>query len=110
VALNPATPAALLEEILPQLDLVLVMTVDPGYAGQAFLEGVLPKVKRVRGMIERLNPDCELEVDGGIDPKTAPQAARAGADVFVAASAIFRHPRGIEAGVRALRESLSQAI
>jgi len=110
VALNPATPAALLEEILPELDLVLVMTVDPGYAGQAFLEGVLPKVRRVRAMIERLNPDCELEVDGGIDPDTAPKAARAGADVFVAASAIFQHPQGIEAGIRALRESLSQAL
>ncbi len=110
VALNPATPAAALEEILPRLDLVLVMTVDPGYAGQAFLEGTLPKVKRVREMIERLNPDCELEVDGGIDAETAPRAARAGADVFVAASAIFQHPQGIEAGLRTLRQSLPQAL
>ena len=109
-ALNPATPAALLEEILPELDLVLVMTVDPGYAGQAFLEGVLPKVQQVRETIRTKNPGCELEVDGGIDPKTAPKAARAGADVFVAASAIFQHPQGIEAGVRALRQSLSQAL
>ena len=110
VALNPATPAAFLEEILPKLDLVLAMTVDPGYAGQAFLEGVLPKVRRIREMIQTENPDCELEVDGGIDAETAPKAARAGADVFVAASAIFQHPQGIEAGIRHLRQSLSQAL
>lgn len=110
VALNPATPAIVLEEILPELDLVLVMTVDPGYAGQAFLEGILPKVKRVREMIQKRNPGCELEVDGGINTITARKAAEAGADVFVAASAIFQHPEGIEAGIQHLRESLSQAL
>lgn len=110
VALNPATPAAFLEEILPELDLVLVMTVDPGYAGQAFQEGVLPKVRRVREMIRKGNPGCELEVDGGIDAETAPKAAEAGADVFVAASAIFQHPEGIEAGIRHLRQSLSRVL
>lgn len=107
VALNPATPAASLDVILNDLDLVLVMTVDPGYAGQAFIEGMLPKIERVRGMIEERGIDCELEVDGGIGPETAPPAVAAGADVLVAASAIFQHPEGIAAGVRRLRESLS---
>lgn len=106
-ALNPATPAAALDVILNDLDLVLVMTVDPGYAGQAFIEGMLPKIERVRGMIEERGIDCELEVDGGIGPETAPLAVAAGADVLVAASAIFQHPEGIAAGVRRLRESLS---
>jgi ribulose-phosphate 3-epimerase len=106
VALNPATPAAALDVILNDLDLVLVMTVDPGYAGQAFIEGMLPKIERVRGMIEERGIDCELEVDGGIGPETAPLAVAAGADVLVAASAIFQHPEGIAAGVRRLRESI----
>ncbi len=110
VALNPATPAALLEEILPELDLVLVMTVNPGYSGQAFLEGVLPKIRRVRQMIDRIHPSCALEVDGGIDATTAPRAAQAGADVFVAASAIFQHPQGIAAGLRLLRQSLATVL
>ena len=106
VALNPATPPSALAVILDDLDLVLVMTVNPGYAGQAFLEGMLSKVRRVREMIEERGVTCELEVDGGIGPETAPQAVRAGADVLVAASAIFQHPQGIRAGVRQLRESL----
>ncbi len=110
VALNPATPLSALEEIWPELDLVLIMTVDPGYAGQAFLEGTLPKVARARSLIEERGLECELEVDGGISPETAPRAVRAGADVLVAASAIFRHPEGVTAGVRALRESVERAL
>jgi len=106
VALNPATPPSALAVILDDLDLVLVMTVNPGYAGQAFLEGMLSKVRRVREMIEERGIVCELEVDGGIGSQTAPQAVRAGADVLVAASAIFQHPQGVRAGVRQLRESL----
>ena len=110
VALNPATPLTALEEIWPELDLVLIMTVDPGYAGQEFIAGTLPKIERTRKIIEERKLRCELEVDGGISPETAPQAVRAGADVLVAASAIFQHPGGIAEGVRRLRESIEREL
>src|SRR5882672_3969614 len=71
VAINPATPAAVLEEILPDVDQVLVMTVDPGFGHQHFLHSTLAKIGRVREMIDRVKPGCDLEVDGGIDPETA---------------------------------------
>src|SRR5499427_10297245 len=74
VAINPATPPSVLEEILPALDQVLVMTVNPGFGHQHFLRSTLPKLRRVATMIEQINPDCELEVDGGIDEVTAPMA------------------------------------
>src|SRR6516225_320013 len=98
VAINPATPAALLEEILPDLELVLVMTVNPGFGGQEFLAGTLPKIGRVRRLIDQVRPDCELEVDGGIEPHTAPRVVAAGATVLVAGSAIFRAEGGAAAG------------
>src|SRR5216684_9386990 len=72
VVINPATPASVLEEILPEVDLVLVMTVNPGFGHQYFLHSMLPKIERVRQMVERLDGRCEVEVDGGIDEKTAP--------------------------------------
>src|SRR6201998_1400277 len=77
VAINPATPASVLEEILPDLDQVLVMTVNPGFGHPHFLRATLPKIQRVAQLIEQVNPDCELGVDGGIDEANAPQAARA---------------------------------
>jgi ribulose-phosphate 3-epimerase len=89
VAINPATPAAVLEEIMPELDQVLVMTVNPGFGHQHFLPQTLPKIRRTREMIDRIKPDCSLEVDGGIDVETAPRAVEAGADVLVAGTAIF---------------------
>jgi ribulose-phosphate 3-epimerase len=89
VAINPATPASVLEEILPEVALVLVMTVNPGFGHQHFLSGTLPKIRRVCHLIERLHTDCEVEVDGGIDADTAPMAVRAGAGVLVAGTAIF---------------------
>ena len=89
VAINPATPAAVLAEIMPELDQVLVMTVNPGFGHQHFLAGTLPKIRRTREMIDRIKPDCGLEVDGGIDAGTAPRAVQAGADVLVAGTAIF---------------------
>jgi ribulose-phosphate 3-epimerase len=109
VALNPATPATAIEEILPHTDLVLVMTVEPGYGGMPFIESVLGKIERVREMIERGGRPVRLQVDGGINETTAPRAARAGAEVFVAGQAVFGHPQGIEAGLRALRTSLQTA-
>src|SRR6266704_5038105 len=89
VAINPATPAVVLEEMLPEADQVLVMTVNPGFGNQSFLHTTLLKIRRVGQMIERLKPECELEVDGGIDATTAPLAVEAGANVLVAGSAIF---------------------
>jgi ribulose-phosphate 3-epimerase len=108
VAINPATPAALLEEILPDLELVLVMTVNPGFGGQEFLPGMLPKIRRVRRRIEASRPDCELEVDGGIEPHTAPLVVEAGAGVLVAGSAIYSAPGGATAGIARLKEGLSR--
>ena len=84
VAINPATPASALEEILPEIDQVLVMTVDTGFGHQQFLYTTLRKIRAVRQMIDRFNPRCDLEVDGGIDHETARQALDAGANVLVA--------------------------
>ena len=90
VVLKPGTPA---QEVLPFLtrcDMVLVMTVEPGFGGQSFMEDMMPKVRQVRAWIEERGLDCELEVDGGIGPDTAPIAAAAGANVLVAGSAVYR--------------------
>src|SRR5947199_8009355 len=81
VAINPATPAEVLAEILPDVDQVLVMTVDPGFGHQHFLHSTLAKINRVRRMIDRVKPECDLEVDGGIDPETARLCVEAGANV-----------------------------
>ena len=91
---------------MPDLDQVLVMTVDPGFGHQQFLETTLPKIRRVREMIERVKPACDLEVDGGIDPATARLAVEAGANILVAGSAIFGASEGVAAGLANLRESL----
>jgi ribulose-phosphate 3-epimerase len=106
VAINPATPAAVLEEILPDVDQVLVMTVNPGFGHQRFLHTTLPKIRRVGQMIEQFKPECELEVDGGIDESTAPLTVAAGANVLVAGSSVF----GAEIGVCAAMHRLHSAI
>ncbi len=106
VAINPATPAAVLEEILPEIDQVLVMTVDPGFGHQSFIHTTLPKITTVRQMINRLNPGCDLEVDGGIDSNTARLAFAAGANVLVAGSAVFGDREGVAAGMKKLRASV----
>src|SRR5262249_14682722 len=93
VAINPATPAAVLEEILQDVDQVLVMTVNPGFGHQHFLRTTLPKIRRVRQMIERIKPGCDLEVDGGIDAATAPLAVEAGAHVPADGAPVFRAQR-----------------
>jgi len=104
VAINPATPAAMLEEILPDLDLVLVMTVNPGFGGQRFLAGTLPKIRTIRQMIDSLGTSCELEVDGGIDRETAPLVVEAGARVLVAGSSIYGAKDGVAAAMDRLRD------
>ncbi len=100
VVINPATPAAVLEEILQDVDQVLVMTVNPGFGHQHFLPTTLPKIRRVREMIERVKPGCDLEVDGGINASTAPLVVGAGATVLVAGSAVFGDDEGIAAAMK----------
>lgn len=104
VAINPATPASMLKEILPDVDLILVMSVNPGFGGQKFIEGSIEKLKRVRKMIEESGRDIFLEVDGGIDSKTASGVVKAGANVLVAGTSIFRRPN-IPQAIRELRAS-----
>jgi ribulose-phosphate 3-epimerase len=106
VAINPATPAAVLEEIVPDLDQVLVMTVNPGFGHQTFIRTTLPKIGQVRGLIERRQPGCEVEVDGGIDATTAPLVVRAGASALVAGSAIFGDGQGVAAAMTRLRAAV----
>ena len=110
VAINPATPASVLEEILHDVDQVLVMTVNPGFGHQRFIHTTLPKIRRVRQMIDEIRPGCDLEVDGGIDATTAPLVVSAGANVLVAGSAIFGAGDGVVAAMQRLRAAAHQAI
>jgi ribulose-phosphate 3-epimerase len=103
VTLNPSTPVVALEEILPYVDLVLVMSVNPGFGGQSFIEGTVHKIERVRSMLDGLGSGAELEVDGGIDVRTAPLVVAAGADVLVAGSAIFNSADGVAGAIAGLR-------
>ncbi len=105
VALNPATPPDVLEYVMDDLDLILVMTVNPGFGGQAFLPATLAKVERVREMIAQTAHPIHLEVDGGIDAHTTGPVTAAGANVLVAGTSIYGHPGGVSEGVRLLRES-----
>lgn len=102
VVLKPGTPAQGALPFLDGCDMVLVMTVEPGFGGQSFMEDMMPKLRRLREWIDQRGLACELEVDGGIDPATAPVAAAAGATVLVAGSSVYRAP-DIPARIRALR-------
>jgi ribulose-phosphate 3-epimerase len=104
VALNPATPVDALEHVLDLCSLVLVMTVNPGFGGQDYIATMEPKITAVRRMIVEGGRDCDLEVDGGIGPSTVVGAARAGANVLVAGSSLYRDPRGLEHAVAELRD------
>ena len=106
VSLNPATPAKMLDYVLEELDLVLVMSVNPGFGGQRFIASQLKKIEAIANRIAKENLDIRLEVDGGIDPETAPQAVGAGANVLVAGTAVFRGgPSAYAANIQALRGS-----
>ena len=107
VSLNPATPLGSLEEILGDVDLVLVMTVNPGFGGQEFIAGMLSKIRRLRRMLDERGLKCELEVDGGINAETAPEVVAAGANVLVAGQAIFGAEEGVAEAMRRIRESVS---
>lgn len=109
VVINPATPAAVLEDILPDVDQVLVMTVNPGFGHQHFLRSTLPKIGRVRQMVEQTNPACDLGVDGGIDEETAPLAVAAGANVLVAGTSVFGERQGVAAAMKRLQTAANNA-
>ena len=102
VAINPATPVEALREILPYITTVNVMTVEPGFGGQKFIPHSPEKIRRLRA----ISPDVEIEVDGGIDAKSAPLVVKAGATVLVAGSSVFGHKGGIAGGIKAIRDAL----
>jgi ribulose-phosphate 3-epimerase len=109
VVLNPSTSLSTLEEILFDVDLILVMSVNPGFGGQSFIEASVNKVRRLRRMLDERSAPAELEIDGGIDSKTAPRVVAAGATMLVAGSAVFHAEGGAGEGVRRLRASLANA-
>ena len=111
VALNPATPVCMVEEILPYVDQVLVMTVNPGFGGQSFIKTMPTKIQAVRTLSNRQSHSIDVVVDGGIDAETAPLVVKAGANVLVAGSAIFKHADGVVQGINELRKraELTQA-
>jgi ribulose-phosphate 3-epimerase len=112
VALNPATPARAIENILDLVDMVLVMTVNPGFGGQSYISTMEPKIREVRNMIESagLGDAVHLEVDGGISATTVAGAASAGANVLIAGSALFKHPDGLQAAVTEIRANATAAF
>ncbi len=105
VALNPGTPAVAISQVLNDVELVLVMTVNPGYGGQAFIEQTLHKIEQIRGMLDDAGSEAELEVDGGIVPQTAERVAAAGATVLVAGTAVFGAQEGVAAAIEAIRQA-----
>lgn len=107
VALNPATPAVAVSAVLDQADLLLPMTVNPGFGGQAFIDSMLPKVRQLRQWAEAAGRPIEIEVDGGIDPRTAPRVVEAGASVLVAGNYVFKGAESIAAAVANLRASVA---
>jgi ribulose-phosphate 3-epimerase len=106
ITLNPSTPASRLVKALPLVDIVLVLTVHPGYSGQEFIPDEISKIAEVRRRLEEIGSSARLEVDGGISVQTIARVRAAGADAFVAASAVFEYPEGITAGIRALRGAI----
>ena len=108
-AINPSTPASMLDDILESCDLALVMTIDPGFGGQSLIPRTLRKVESIRREVERQGLDTEVEVDGGVDATNAKACVDAGADVLVAGTAVFRHPGGPQGGIAALRHAITEA-
>ena len=106
ITLKPATEVDKIKPYLKDVDLVLVMTVNPGFSGQSFMPEVLPKIGQIRKILDEINPDALIEVDGGINEKTIRQTFDQGAEIFVAASAIFNHPLGILTGIQSLQDLL----
>src|SRR4029450_6178072 len=110
VVIHPATPSVMLEEILPDVDQVLVMTVNPGFGHQHFLHSTLPKIERVHRLIGQIKPECSLEVDGGIDAETAPLTVAAGANVLVAGTWIFGDGQGVAGAIKRLQTAATNPL
>jgi ribulose-phosphate 3-epimerase len=106
VALNPATPLTVLDWVLEDVDMVLILGTNPGFSGQKFIPGILEKIRQLTKIIQAVNPDILIQVDGGMTVETLPQAYNAGARVFVAGNAVFKHQDGIKNGVQMLRQSI----
>jgi ribulose-phosphate 3-epimerase len=109
VAINPATPLVALEEILEYVDMVTVMTVNPGFGGQDFIHSMLPKIARLRSIVDDLGLECDIQVDGGVHEETAPLVVEAGANVLVAGSAVYAAEGGVAAALQRLRASVERA-
>jgi ribulose-phosphate 3-epimerase len=109
VAINPSTPASTLSEVMGMLQIILVMTVNPGFGGQTFIEETLHKIRRVRGALVERGHDCEVEVDGGINEETIQLAVQAGADVIVAGSSVYESPEGTAHAISSLMQSAERA-
>jgi len=106
VSLNPPTPVGMLDEILPELDILLVMTVNPGFAGQPFIEETIEKITHFRKLLDEMDLPTELEVDGGINAEIVPKVVQAGARVLVAGAAVFGTGQTIEESIKKIRASL----
>jgi ribulose-phosphate 3-epimerase len=106
VTLNPATSLVMLEEVLPEVDLVLIMSVNPGFGGQSYILGSTAKIRRLRQMLDAVNPTAWLEVDGGIGPANAAELVVAGATVLVAGTAVFGGPKSVAENMTDLRTSI----
>jgi ribulose-phosphate 3-epimerase len=106
VSLNPSTPLTAVDEVLPSLDLVLLMSVNPGFGGQQFIEGTVGKIARLRRTLDEMGLAAELEVDGGINAEIAPRVAGAGARVLVAGAAVFNKKESVAQAIGRLRKSL----
>lgn len=110
ISLNPATPLHMLEEILPFVDQVLVMTVNPGWGGQSFIEEMVDKIIRLRKILDERGSKIELEVDGGINAEIAPRVVKAGATILVAGAAVFNNNHSVEKALQRIRESIKKFI
>ena len=105
VSLNPPTPLSTVKEFLPHVDLVLIMSVNPGFGGQSFIPETLPRIANMRKILDNRKPGIELEVDGGVNAENAPDIVEAGADVLVAGNSVFRAEEGISGAMQRLREA-----
>jgi ribulose-phosphate 3-epimerase len=109
VALNPATPVRNIEAFMTEADLILVMSVYPGFSGQEFIPGTVAKVAEIRKKLDALGSHAWIEVDGGVTAENIREVKDAGATAFVAATAVFKHPQGAEAGIKALRDVITRS-
>jgi ribulose-phosphate 3-epimerase len=109
VTLNPGTPVISIEEVAGDVDQVLVMSVNPGFGGQQFIERSLHRIEQVRALLDQVNPEADVAVDGGVTPETAGRIIAAGANVLIAGSAVFRAEQGVAAALDALRRAAEQA-